>query len=106
VIDYDQKDDMHIKYIEQIFGLKGGSYPCYTVRYSEAFVNFSKQGLAYCLILKLQIQVELASGELINLMPGNSIIRTLYWHHWALLKRVFKQLLSAIISRAQYALNN
>jgi LysR family transcriptional regulator (chromosome initiation inhibitor) len=103
---YDQKDDMHIKYIEQTFGLKGGLYPCHTVRSSEAFVNFAKQGLAYCLIPKLQIQAELASGDLINLMPENPIIRTLYWHHWILLKGVFKQLSSAIINRAQYALNN
>jgi LysR family transcriptional regulator (chromosome initiation inhibitor) len=103
---YDQKDDMHIKYIEQTFGLKGGSYPCHTVRSSEVFVNFAKQGLAYCLIPKLQIQTELAVGELINLMPDNPIIRTLYWHHWVLLKGVFKAFSIAIIARAQHALNN
>jgi len=103
---YDQKDDMHIKYIEQTFGLKGGSYPCHTVRSSEAFVSFAKQGLAYCLIPKLQIQAELASGQLIDLMPEKTIIRTLYWHHWVLLKGVFKQLSMAIIARAQHALNH
>ena len=103
---YDQKDDMHIKYIEQTFGLKGGSYPCHTVRSSEAFVNFAKQGLAYCLIPKLQIQDELTSGTLINLMPEHPIVRTLYWHHWVLLKGVFKQLSMAIITRAEQALNN
>jgi LysR family transcriptional regulator (chromosome initiation inhibitor) len=103
---YDQKDDMHVKYIEQIFGLKGGSYPCHTVRSSEAFVNFAKQGLAYCLIPKLQIQTELTSGELINLMPENPIVRTLYWHHWVLLKGVFKQFSIAIIHRAQQALKS
>jgi len=101
---YDQKDDMHIKYIEQIFGLQGGSYPCHTVRSSEAFVGFAKQGLAYCLIPKLQIQTELSSGLLVDLMPENPIIRTLYWHHWILLKGVFKQLSIAIIHRAQQAL--
>ncbi|WP_353615514.1 LysR family transcriptional regulator ArgP [Colwellia sp. PAMC 21821] len=103
---YDQKDDMHIKYIEKTFGLTGGSYPCHTVRSSEAFVNFAKQGLAYCLIPKLQIQAELASAELINLMPEHPIIRTLYWHHWVLLKGVFKEFSTAIIARAQHALNN
>lgn len=103
---YDQKDDMHIKYIAETFGLKGGSYPCHTVRSSEAFVGFAKQGLAYCLIPKLQIQQELNNGQLINLMPENTITRTLYWHHWVLLKGVFKQLSMAIINRAQQALNN
>ena len=103
---YDQKDDMHIEYIEQTFGLKGGSYPCHTVRSSEAFVGFAKQGLAYCLIPKLQIQAELSSGQLIDLMPDNSIVRTLYWHHWVLLKGVFKQLSNAIIHRAKQALDS
>ena len=103
---YDQKDDMHIKYIEQTFGLKGGSYPCHTVRSSEAFVGFALQGLAYCLIPKLQIQAELNAGDLVDLMPENSITRTLYWHHWVLLKGVFKELSKAIIHRAEYALNN
>ena len=103
---YDQKDDMHIKYIEQTFRLKGGSYPCHTVRSSEAFVGFALQGLAYCLIPKLQIQAELNAGDLVDLMPENSITRTLYWHHWVLLKGVFKELSKAIIHRAEHALNN
>ena len=105
-VTYDQKDDMHIKYIEQTFGLKGGSYPCHTVRSSEAFVGFALQGLAYCLIPKLQIQAELNAGDLVDLMPENSITRTLYWHHWVLLKGVFKELSKAIIHRAEHALNN
>jgi LysR family transcriptional regulator (chromosome initiation inhibitor) len=105
-VTFDQKDDMHIKYIEQEFGLPSGSYHCHTVRSSEAFVGFAKQGLAYCLIPKLQIQAELACGQLMNLMPENTIVRTLYWHHWVLLKGVFKQLSMAIINRAQQALNN
>jgi LysR family transcriptional regulator (chromosome initiation inhibitor) len=104
-VTYDQKDDMHTTYIEQTFGLRGGSYPCHTVRSSEAFVAFATQGLAYCLIPKLQIQAELASGKLISLMPENFITRTLYWHHWVLLKGVFKELSIAIIYRAQQALN-
>lgn len=105
-VTYDQKDDMHINYIEQTFGLKGGSYPCHTVRSSEAFVGFAKQGLAYCLIPKLQIPAELSSGALINLMPENTVTRTLYWHHWVLLKGLFKQFSNAIVQRAQQALDN
>lgn len=103
---YDQKDDMHIKYIEQTFNLKGGSYPCHTVRSSEAFVGFAKQGLAYCLIPKLQIKADLETGALIDLMPENSITRTLYWHHWVLLKGVFKAMSKAIVYRAQSALKH
>ncbi len=105
-VTYDQKDDMHSKYIEQTFNFKEGSYPCHTVRSSEAFVGFAKQGLAYCLIPKLQIQAELHAGELIDLMPESPLTRTLYWHHWVLLKGVFKAFSKAIVSRAQFALSN
>lgn len=98
---YDQKDNMHINYIEQVFGLQSGTYPCHTVRSSEAFVDFAKQGLAYCLIPKLQIEAALASGELINIMPDKPIVRSLYWHRWILLKGVFKALSKAIVTKGQ-----
>ncbi len=101
---FDQKDDMHIKYIEQQFELAGGSYPCHTVRSSEAFVNFAQHGLAYCLIPKLQIKQQLASGALIDLLPDNSLTRTLYWHRWVLLKGAFKQLSEAILANGAQAL--
>ncbi|MDU0354725.1 LysR family transcriptional regulator ArgP [Paraglaciecola aquimarina] len=103
---YDQHDDMHIEFIASTFGLPGGSFPCHTVRSSEAFVNFAKKGLAYCLIPKLQIQQELSSGQLIDLMPNQSVTRTLYWHRWVLLKGAFKYLSDAIIDRAQIAIKS
>ncbi|XQW83611.1 LysR family transcriptional regulator ArgP [Thalassotalea piscium] len=103
---FDPKDDMHIKYLEQEYGLKMGSYPCHTVRSSETFVDFSKQGLAYCLVPILQVQEELLSGELINLLPDYTLTRTLYWHHWILLKGAFKALSNAIIENAHKALAN
>ena len=94
---FDQKDDMHIKFIEQHFGLKGGSYPCHTVRSSEAFVEFVKQGAAYSLIPELQIKNELTSGEIINILPNIKLTQTLYWHRWSLVKGVYKQISETII---------
>jgi len=102
---FDQKDDMHIKFIEQHFGLKGGSYPCHTVRSSEAFVELVKQGAAYSLIPKLQIKKELASGEIINILPNIKLTQTLYWHKWALVKGVYKQISEAIIKTGKNILN-
>jgi len=102
---FDQKDDMHIKFIEQHFGLKGGSYPCHTVRSSEAFVELVKQGAAYSLIPQLQIKNELASGEIINILPKIKLTQTLYWHRWALVKGVYKQISETIISTGKNILN-
>jgi len=102
---FDQKDDMHIKFIEQHFGLKGGSYPCHTVRSSEAFVELVKQGAAYSLIPELQIKSELSSGEVINILPNIKLTQTLYWHRWALVKGVYKQISEAIIKTGKEILN-
>jgi len=103
---FDQKDAMHIKFIEKEFGLKGGSYPCHTVRSSEAFVDFATKGLAYCLIPRLQIEKQLKSDELVNLLPNSGLTRTLYWHRWALLKGVFKTLSNAIMDKGKMVLSH
>ncbi len=98
---FDQKDDMHIKFIEKYFNLPGGSYPCHTVRSSEAFVELAIQGAAYCLIAEQQIRAELASGKLINILKDTQLVQTLYWHRWILVKGVYKQISDAIITSAQ-----
>lgn len=102
---FDQKDDMHIKFIEQHFGLKGGSYPCHTVRSSEAFVELVKQGAAYSLIPELQIKNELNSGEIINILPNITLTQALYWHRWSLVKGVYKQISEAIMNTGKATLN-
>ncbi|PAJ75446.1 ArgP/LysG family DNA-binding transcriptional regulator [Pseudoalteromonas sp. NBT06-2] len=103
---FDQKDDMHIKFIEQHFDLKGGSYPCHTVRSSEAFVELVKQGAAYSLIPKLQIKNELVSGDIINILPNIKLTQTLYWHRWVLVKGVYKQISEAIMLTGKTILNS
>jgi len=102
---FDNKDDMHTKYIEQEFGLLPGSYPHHIVHSSEAFVSFATQNLAYCFIAELQIQKELATGQLVNLLPNKELIRTLYWHRWSLVKGLFKTLSDVIIQEGNRALD-
>ena len=96
-ISYDHKDDMHVRYIAQHFNLAAAEYYCHSVRSSEAFVALVKQGVAYCLLPKLQIANELNSGQLISLCPDNTLVETLYWHSWVLVKGVSKQLSENIV---------
>ncbi|WP_440876147.1 LysR family transcriptional regulator ArgP [Thalassotalea sp. PLHSN55] len=102
---FDHKDNMHIQFVEQQYGLKEGEYPLHTVRSSEAFANFAMHGAAYCLIAELQIHQELASGKLINLLPDYKLVETLYWHRWALLKGVHKKISEVIINTGQRVLS-
>lgn len=104
-VSFDPKDDMHIRFIEEHFGLKAGSYPRHTVRSSEAFVELAKQGVAYTLLPKLQILNELESGELINLLPDKSRTQTLYWHCWVMVKGIYKKVSKQVVEGARMYLD-
>ena len=100
-VSYDHKDDLHQRYIAKHFKLQASDYYCHSVRSSEAFVELAKQGVAYCLVPRLQIAKELASGELVNLCPGKELIQTLYWHSWVLVKGINKKISQDIIRIGQ-----
>ena len=102
---FDQKDNMHVDYLVEHFGLKEGDYPLHAVRSSEAFVNMAKHGVAYCLIPELQISQELRNGQLINLLPDKPLVEVLYWHHWILIKGIHKKVSDAIINYGQQVLS-
>lgn len=38
--------------------------------------------MGWGLVPELQVRAELASGELVNVYPGEPIDVPLYWHHW------------------------
>ena len=97
-ISYDHKDDMHVRYIAKNFSLAASEYYCHSVRSSEAFVALARQGVAYCLLPKLQIEEELATGQLISLCPDKELIETLYWHSWVLVKGVNKKISEQIVN--------
>jgi len=102
---FDHKDNMHIRFIEQQYGLKQGEYPLHTARSSEAFVTLAEHGAAYCLIAELQIRSLLASGALVNILPEYQLVETLHWHRWAMLKGIHEKVSQAIIREGQAMLD-
>jgi LysR family transcriptional regulator (chromosome initiation inhibitor) len=96
-ISYDHKDDMHVRFIAQHFNLEANEYYCHSVRSAEAFVELSKQGVAYALLPELQIKNELASGELVKICPDKQLIETIYWHSWVLVKGINQKISQEII---------
>ncbi|WP_375056292.1 LysR family transcriptional regulator ArgP [Zobellella sp. DQSA1] len=101
---FDQKDDMHERYIAHHFGLPAGSYPCHAVRSSEAFVAIARAGAAYCLIPRLMIAEDLEAGRLLELYPQGSLIQPLYWHRWLLERGIHKVLSRRLIDHARTVL--
>ena len=49
---------------------------------SEGFTRLAGAGLGWGLVPELQVQRELASGELVELLPERPLDVPLYWHHW------------------------
>ena len=77
--------------------LAPGSVPCHIVNSSEAFVQLARQGTTCCMIPHLQIEKELASGELIDLTPGLFQRRMLYWHRFAPESRMMRKVTDALL---------
>lgn len=101
---FDQHDDMHGGFLAERFALSSVNWPRHVVRSSEAFVQLATQGVAYCLIPDLMIREDLACGELVDLMPGQGVVRTLYWHRWALESGLLATLSQDCISHARRVL--
>lgn len=49
---------------------------------SEGFVRLACAGLGWGMVPELQVRQQLASGELVELLPERPLDVPLYWHHW------------------------
>lgn len=98
---FDQRDDMHVSFIHRHFGLPPGSYPCHTVRSSEAFVALTKADLAYSMIPRLQIINELKSGELVELLPEQPLRERIFWQRWVLERGIYRQISARLLNTAE-----
>jgi LysR family transcriptional regulator, chromosome initiation inhibitor len=49
---------------------------------SEGFVRLACAGFGWGLVPELQVEGELASGALVEVLPGHPLDVPLYWHHW------------------------
>jgi len=76
---------------------------------SEGFVRLAEAGFGWGLMPELQVQAELASGRLCELLPGRPLDVPLYWHHWrsggellgALTQHLQRHALSQLVSAAE-----
>ncbi|WJN58517.1 LysR family transcriptional regulator ArgP [Pseudomonas sp. SO81] len=60
----------------------GGGFTHHLCPSSEGFVRLTSAGFGWGLVPELQVQRELATGVLVELLPGRPLDVPLYWHHW------------------------
>lgn len=73
-------DRLQHRYLESL-GLAEG-FVHHLCPSSEGFVQLALAGLGWGLVPALQVQGQLARGELVELLPGQHVDVPLYWHHW------------------------
>ena len=59
-----------------------GAFSYHLCPSSEGFIRLACAGLGWGLVPELQVRRELASGELVELLPERPLDVPLYWHHW------------------------
>lgn len=74
-----------------------GAFSYHLCPSSEGFIRLACAGLGWGLVPELQVQHELATGELVELLPGRPLDVPLYWHHW----RNGGELLNSLTSHLQ-----
>lgn len=100
-VSFDMQDSQHKQFLKQHFAVQSEMRINHKVGSSEAFVALAKAGLAYCLIPRLQIEDELAKGELVEVTPGQTVTNVIYWHHWLLETGILAQLSTGIVDYAR-----
>ncbi|MDO8698800.1 MAG: LysR family transcriptional regulator ArgP [Pseudomonas sp.] len=73
-------DQLQHRYLQNL-GVAGG-FIHHLCPSSEGFVQLTAGGLGWGLVPELQVQNQLASGQLVELLPGRALDVPLYWHHW------------------------
>ncbi|MBB1520080.1 LysR family transcriptional regulator ArgP [Aquipseudomonas guryensis] len=73
-------DLLQHRYLAQL-GVEGG-FAHHLCPSSEGFVRLTEAGFGWGLVPELQVQRELASGALVEIIPDLPLDVPLYWHHW------------------------
>lgn len=81
-----------------------GSFAHHLVPSSEGFVRMTEAGLGWGLVPEMQVKAQLASGQLLELLPGHCSDVPLYWHHWRNGGKLLADLTTELVAQARRAL--
>lgn len=96
-IKFDQKDNLHERYLEKYFGIDGNDLNYNVVPSVKGFKQFTLLGHGYALIPKIDITQELKSKALLQLYPDKTWKVPLYWHFWAVQSKFYQKFNQDII---------
>ncbi len=101
---FNRKDDLHAEFVAQALGLKHVRLRQRYVPATEGQVRAALAGWGAAALPAPLAQPLVASGELVNLLPGTSWPIALYWHSWSLPSAILAQVSKALVDRAREVL--
>ncbi len=102
---FNRKDDLQTEFVSRAFGLRRVSLSQRFVPSSEGQVRAVCGGWGASVLPLPLVQPHLATGALIDLMPGQRVRVPLYWHCWNLHSAVIDRLTAALQKAARKSLD-
>jgi len=102
---FNRKDDLQAEFVANALGLRQVTLRQLYVPSSEGQLRAVLAGWGVSVLPELKVREHLKNGELVDVMPGQSLPVSLYWHCWNLDSAVLDALSLAIARAASAALN-
>ena len=101
---YSSQDDLQIQWIEQVFDAK--VYPqSHTIPSSHGFVSACLADVAWGMNPALMVDDYIAEGRLVELVPGETLDKPLYWHCSRVIAEPFKRFTRTVLEEANRLLD-
>ena len=101
---YSSQDDLQIQWIEQVFDAK--VYPqSHTIPSSHGFVSACLADVAWGMNPALMVDDYIAEGRLVELVPGETLNKPLYWHCSRVIAEPFKKFTKTVLEEANRLLD-
>ena len=100
---FNRKDQLQARFLKRLSRRKL-SPPQHRVPSTHGFVHAALHGLGWGMNPDVLVAALLASGELVELAPGEWLDVPLYWQHWSLEAQVLRTLTEAVAAAAKAAL--
>lgn len=100
---FNQKDQLQARFLRRLSN-KRLAPPQHRVPSTHGFVHAALHGLGWGMNPDVLVAPLLASGELVELRPGEVLDVPLYWQHWRLEAEVLRTLSDAVLAAARTGL--
>ncbi|SFX55568.1 LysR family transcriptional regulator ArgP [Marinospirillum alkaliphilum] len=103
---FNRDDRLQHRFLKEQLGLEQEPQQIHLCPSSEGFVQMARAGLGFGMVPELQVQALLASGALVDLIPGRWLDIPLYWHCWQTESPLLALLRQAVIRQAATSLSS